>query len=38
MEILEIFKQRVENNIETEFDEALAQVHRIALLRLQTIT
>lgn len=38
MEILEIFKQRVENNIETEFDEALAQVHRIALLRLQMIT
>ncbi len=37
-EILDIFKQRVENDTETEFDEALTQVHRIALLRLQAIT
>lgn len=36
-EILEIFKARVNNDIETEFEEALAQVHRIALLRLNEI-
>ena len=33
-EILEIFRQRVNNDPETEFATALEQVHRIALLRL----
>ncbi len=33
-EILEIFRKRVNNDPETEFAEALEQVHRIALLRL----
>ena len=37
-EILEIFKRRVENDFETEFGEAMTQVHRIALLRLKAIT
>tara|TARA_B100000315_G_scaffold242995_1_gene265872 strand:- start:279 stop:803 length:525 start_codon:yes stop_codon:yes gene_type:complete len=37
-EILEIFRQRVDNDADTEFDEALTQVHRIALLRLKAIT
>ena len=36
-EILEIFRQRVNNDPETEFAEALEQVHRIALLRLRDI-
>ena len=36
-EILEIFKNRVNNDYETEFNEALQQVHRIALLRLKEI-
>ena len=36
-EILEIFKARAENDPETEFREALLQVHRIALLRLRDI-
>ena len=36
-EILEIFKNRIDNNIEIEFNEALTQVHRIALLRLKEI-
>lgn len=36
-EILKIFKKRVNNDIKTEFKEALAQVHRIALLRLKEI-
>ncbi len=35
-EILEIFERRVGNDRDTEFREALEQVHRIALLRLQT--
>ncbi len=34
-EILEIFERRVGNDRDTEFREALEQVHRIALLRLQ---
>ena len=36
-EILEIFKKRIRNKIEIEFNEALMQVHRIALLRLNEI-
>ncbi len=36
-EILEIFRQRVNNDPETEFAQALEQVHRIALLRLRDI-
>ena len=36
-EILEIFKKRIRNKIEIEFNEALIQVHRIALLRLNEI-
>ncbi len=35
-EILEVFGRRVGNDRDTEFREALEQVHRIALLRLQT--
>ena len=34
-EILEIFERRAGNDRDTEFGEALEQVHRIALLRLQ---
>ena len=34
-EILEIFRERVTNDPETEFATALEQVHRIALLRLR---
>ncbi|MAI10925.1 MAG: OHCU decarboxylase [Rhodospirillaceae bacterium TMED167] len=37
-EILEIFRQRMDNDRETEFGIALEQVHRIALLRLKDIT
>ena len=37
-EILEVFRQRIDNNRETEFRIALEQVHRIALLRLEDIT
>ncbi len=37
-DILAIFRRRVENDPEAEFAEALNQVHRIALLRLQQIT
>ncbi len=36
-EILETFERRVRNDRDTEFREALEQVHRIALLRLQTL-
>lgn len=36
-DILEIFRARVENDPETEFETALAQVHRIARLRLNEI-
>ena len=36
-EILEIFRERVNNDPETEFAQALEQVHRIALLRLRDI-
>ena len=36
-EILEIFGARLENEPETEFNEAMSQVHRIALLRLREI-
>ena len=37
VKILEIFKNRINNDIESEFDEAMKQVHRIALLRLKDI-
>ena len=37
-EILENFEQRVDNDPDTEFREALDQVHRIALLRLHALT
>ena len=36
--ILENFESRVDNDLDAEFREALDQVHRIALLRLQTLT
>lgn len=36
-EILEVFERRVGNDPGAEFAEALAQVHRIALLRLREI-
>ncbi len=36
-EILEIFQRRAGNDPDTEFREALDQVHRIALLRLQAL-
>ncbi len=36
-EILEIFEHRMNNDPETEFREALDQVHRIALLRLNNL-
>ncbi|WP_073955391.1 2-oxo-4-hydroxy-4-carboxy-5-ureidoimidazoline decarboxylase [Thalassospira sp. TSL5-1] len=36
-DILAAFERRVNNDIETEFNEALQQVHRIALLRLQAL-
>ena len=36
-EILEVFKRRVENDVEDEFKEALQQVFQIAHLRLMEI-
>ena len=36
-EILEVFKRRVENDVEDEFREALRQVFQIARLRLKEI-
>ena len=36
-EILEVFKRRVENDVEDEFQEALQQVFQIARLRLREI-
>jgi OHCU decarboxylase len=36
-EILETFKKRITNEVESEFNEAIMQVHRIALLRLNEI-
>jgi OHCU decarboxylase len=36
-EILEVFKRRVENDVENEFREALRQVFQIARLRLREI-
>lgn len=36
-EILEIFERRLGNDGETEFREALEQVHRIALIRLEAL-
>ena len=37
IEILEVFKRRVENDVEDEFREALRQVFQIARLRLREI-
>ena len=36
-EILQMFRQRIKNDWATEFETALDQVHRIALLRLRDI-
>lgn len=36
-EILENFRSRVDNDPDTEFAEALKQVHRIALLRIEAL-
>ncbi|NQU71093.1 MAG: 2-oxo-4-hydroxy-4-carboxy-5-ureidoimidazoline decarboxylase, partial [Rhodospirillales bacterium] len=36
-EILQAFRQRIANDVGTEFETALEQVHRIALLRLRDI-
>lgn len=36
-EILENFRSRVDNDTETEFAQALKQVHRIALLRIEAL-
>ena len=36
-DILDVFKKRVEHAPDVEFQEALKQVHRIALLRLQAL-
>ena len=36
-EILEIFERRANNDQDTEFREAIEQVHRIALIRLQSL-
>lgn len=36
-EILENFRMRVENSLEAEFDEALRQIEKIALLRLKEL-
>ncbi len=36
-DILEVFQRRIMNDVEVEFAEALAQVERIALLRLKDI-
>ena len=35
--ILKIFKKRIKNDTKSEFNEALMQVHQIALLRLKEI-
>jgi len=37
-DILEAFRTRLNNDPETEFENALAQVHKIALFRLQALT
>jgi len=37
-DILEAFRQRMNNDPETEFETALAQIHKIALFRLQALT
>ena len=37
IEILESFRKRINNSIETEFEEAKEQVKKIALLRLKDI-
>ena len=37
MEILESFRKRINNTIETEFEEAKEQVKKIALLRIKDI-
>jgi OHCU decarboxylase len=37
IEILDSFRQRVDNDIETEFETAITQVHRIGRLRLEAM-
>ena len=37
IEILESFRKRINNTIETEFEEAKEQVKKIALLRIKDI-
>ena len=36
-DILNAFERRVKNDVETEFNEAINQVHRIAKLRLEAL-
>jgi 2-oxo-4-hydroxy-4-carboxy-5-ureidoimidazoline decarboxylase len=36
-DILDAFERRVKNDAETEFNEAIEQVHRIAKLRLEAL-
>jgi 2-oxo-4-hydroxy-4-carboxy--5-ureidoimidazoline (OHCU) decarboxylase len=36
-EILELFSKRLKNNYEVEFETALAEIHKIARLRLGAI-
>jgi 2-oxo-4-hydroxy-4-carboxy-5-ureidoimidazoline decarboxylase len=36
-EILAAFEARLENDFETEFEQALVEIHRIARLRLETL-
>ena len=37
-DILEAFRSRLNNDPDTEFENALAQIHKIALFRLQALT
>jgi len=37
-EILDVFKQRLQNDHETEFQNALQQIHKIARFRLEKLT
>ena len=36
-QILAAFERRLENDHDTEFDTALAEIHKIALLRLEAM-
>ena len=36
-EILEVFSKRLQNDYDMEFETALAEIHKIALLRLQAL-